>query len=419
MASGNYCSNCGQSTDIHVPRLSEFLHEFISHHIAFEGALVASVKRLLISPGGLTLDYYAGRRARYVAPLRLYLTFNVIFFLAVQIFQLFGGAEDDSAKSALASLNSSDARQVAAEVEKDLDDDASLTPEQKRLAIEKLKLMQKQVVNFSVAAPSGANTNADSSAAPAGSAASAAPSLPKPAISFSFSGDAAKPDVPGAPGVGVGVAPPAASSVPAKADSENADTDDDEHDDREDTRREILNAIHSDLKTPQLNQSPAVRVTSQPRKWQQFENSIIPAWVDLHMPLVRRRLDQVPNRKPGEFVHNAIHYAPYTLLMLLPICAMLLQISFIGCGRRYVEHLVAALHGHTFLFIVLLLFLPLSGVLNLILVLAAMLHMMFALSRIYRSRGIGLMFRLGILSVSYTIAFVFATAGEFVLSILA
>ena len=143
MASGNYCSNCGQSTDIHVPRLSEFLHEFISHHIAFEGALVASVKRLLISPGGLTLDYYAGRRARYVAPLRLYLTFNVIFFLAVQIFQLFGGAEDDSAKSALASLNSSDARQVAAEVEKDLDEDASLTPEQKRLAIEKLKLYAK------------------------------------------------------------------------------------------------------------------------------------------------------------------------------------------------------------------------------------------------------------------------------------
>ena len=73
-----------------MPTLFEFLHEFVSHHVAFEGTLVASLKRLLFSPGRLTLDYFDGKRARYVAPLRLYLTFNVVFFLAIELFQVIG-----------------------------------------------------------------------------------------------------------------------------------------------------------------------------------------------------------------------------------------------------------------------------------------------------------------------------------------
>ena len=427
IASGNYCSHCGQSTDVHVPKLAEFLHEFISHHIAFEGTLVASVKRLLLSPGGLTLDYFIGRRARYVAPLRLYLTFNVIFFLAVQLVQALGDGVDGDARKALASLSNSDAREVAAEIQKEINNDQTLTPEQRRLAIEKFQLLQKSALNFHVAAPPAASTPATSSGdhtvEPGSSGSVPAPAGPvpfKPGISFSINQDSPKSGSTAEQPGGTRAAGESSSSGVPLADIGDAGSKDEDHeDDLADARRDIMSAIHSDLKTPQVAETPTVLVTSQPRRWQQFEDAIIPAWVDLHMPSFRRRLDQVPNRKPGEFVNNAIHFAPYTLLLLLPICAMLLQISFIGCGRRYVEHLVAALHGHTFLFIALLLFLPVSGLVALILVLAAMLHMTMALSRIYGSKGIGLMFRLGILSVSYTIAFMFATAGEFVLSILA
>jgi hypothetical protein len=78
--SGNFCQGCGQAARLHVPSAREFLHEFIAHYVALEGKLWKSVALLLFRPGRLTRDYIEGKRARYVEPLRLYLTFSIIFF---------------------------------------------------------------------------------------------------------------------------------------------------------------------------------------------------------------------------------------------------------------------------------------------------------------------------------------------------
>lgn len=48
--------------------------------MALEGALWRTLVALLWRPGRLTVEYFAGRRAHYIAPLRLYLTFSVILF---------------------------------------------------------------------------------------------------------------------------------------------------------------------------------------------------------------------------------------------------------------------------------------------------------------------------------------------------
>ena len=79
-APGHYCQDCGQHTRLHVPSATEFLHEFIGHYVALEGKLWGTVRRLLCHPGALTNDYIAGRRVRYVEPLRIYLTFSILFF---------------------------------------------------------------------------------------------------------------------------------------------------------------------------------------------------------------------------------------------------------------------------------------------------------------------------------------------------
>jgi hypothetical protein len=76
----HYCAVCGQETKLHVPSAGEFLHEFITHYVALEGKLWQSLWLLLRKPGMLTAEYLAGRRARYIQPLRLYLTFSVLFF---------------------------------------------------------------------------------------------------------------------------------------------------------------------------------------------------------------------------------------------------------------------------------------------------------------------------------------------------
>jgi hypothetical protein len=78
--SGNYCQLCGQATHLHVPSAREFLHEFIAHYVALEGKLWKSLGGLILKPGFLTCEYIRGRRVRYLEPLRLYLTFSIIFF---------------------------------------------------------------------------------------------------------------------------------------------------------------------------------------------------------------------------------------------------------------------------------------------------------------------------------------------------
>jgi Protein of unknown function (DUF3667) len=79
-ATGNYCHNCGQETRLHAPSFGEFLHEFVGHYVALEGRLWGTIGRLLFRPGALTNEYLAGRRRRFVEPLRLYLTLSIIFF---------------------------------------------------------------------------------------------------------------------------------------------------------------------------------------------------------------------------------------------------------------------------------------------------------------------------------------------------
>jgi hypothetical protein len=76
----HFCAVCGQETKLHMPSAGEFLHEFITHYVALEGKLWQSLWLLLRKPGMLTAEYLAGRRARYIQPLRLYLTFSVLFF---------------------------------------------------------------------------------------------------------------------------------------------------------------------------------------------------------------------------------------------------------------------------------------------------------------------------------------------------
>lgn len=82
--SGHFCHACGQETVLHPPSAREFMHEFIGHYVALEGKLWKSLGLLLFRPGQLTLEYIKGRRVRYVQPLRMYLTFSLIFFAVLK-----------------------------------------------------------------------------------------------------------------------------------------------------------------------------------------------------------------------------------------------------------------------------------------------------------------------------------------------
>lgn len=85
--SGNYCQQCGQETVLHPPSTREFLHEFVGHYVALESKLWQTLRLLIFKPGALTLEYMAGRRVRYIEPLRVYLTMSLIFFALFKTIQ--------------------------------------------------------------------------------------------------------------------------------------------------------------------------------------------------------------------------------------------------------------------------------------------------------------------------------------------
>ncbi len=82
---GRYCIDCGQVTDTHVPTLAEVVGDTITSLFNLDSRLWRTVLTLFFAPGRLTLDFLAGKRARYVPPLRLYLVMSVVLFLITSL----------------------------------------------------------------------------------------------------------------------------------------------------------------------------------------------------------------------------------------------------------------------------------------------------------------------------------------------
>jgi hypothetical protein len=75
-----FCPECGQREIDADPTLKEFLHELAEEFLRWDGKLITTFRMLLTKPGELTLEYLAGRRVRYISPLRLYLSCSVLYF---------------------------------------------------------------------------------------------------------------------------------------------------------------------------------------------------------------------------------------------------------------------------------------------------------------------------------------------------
>jgi hypothetical protein len=95
-AHANFCHVCGQDTLNHPPAFWEFVHEFITHYVALEGKLWKTLWLLFLKPAELTREYRAGRKLRYISPLRLYITASFLFFLVVKFAGLGNFIIDDT-----------------------------------------------------------------------------------------------------------------------------------------------------------------------------------------------------------------------------------------------------------------------------------------------------------------------------------
>ncbi len=80
---GLYCHNCGQPDRHFIRFFPKVLWDMVNEAFDFDSKVFRTLLPLLFSPARLTMEYIAGRRARYVNPLRLYIISSVLFFITI------------------------------------------------------------------------------------------------------------------------------------------------------------------------------------------------------------------------------------------------------------------------------------------------------------------------------------------------
>ena len=80
-----YCGACGQRLEPPVHTLWHFTRVAAEDLTHADSRLWRTLGALLFKPGFLTAEFLAGRRARYLPPLRLYLVVSVMFFLLAAV----------------------------------------------------------------------------------------------------------------------------------------------------------------------------------------------------------------------------------------------------------------------------------------------------------------------------------------------
>jgi hypothetical protein len=81
---GEHCYHCGQPVKGLVRRFSSVLGDVADTLFEIDTRLTRTVAPLLLRPGFLSREYFAGRRVRYVSPVRLFFFVSVIAFFVAQ-----------------------------------------------------------------------------------------------------------------------------------------------------------------------------------------------------------------------------------------------------------------------------------------------------------------------------------------------
>ena len=82
---GKYCYACGQSATGMVRHFSSVASDIADSVLNLDERVFKTLLPLYLRPGQLTLDYFAGKRARYVTPFRLVFFLAIIAFFALQL----------------------------------------------------------------------------------------------------------------------------------------------------------------------------------------------------------------------------------------------------------------------------------------------------------------------------------------------
>ena len=81
---GEYCSNCGQR-DIELLKFKKLIKDFFDHHLDLDSRIFRTIKYLIFNPGFLTIEYWGGRRIKFIPPFKIYLLTSFLYFFTYSV----------------------------------------------------------------------------------------------------------------------------------------------------------------------------------------------------------------------------------------------------------------------------------------------------------------------------------------------
>ena len=105
---GEHCHACGQPTRGLVRHFSSVIGDFFDSVFNIDSRVLRTLGPLLAKPGFLSMEYFAGRRVRYVTPMRLFLFLSLLAFFTIQASIDFNDSDADA--TVRGQRNSIDAR---------------------------------------------------------------------------------------------------------------------------------------------------------------------------------------------------------------------------------------------------------------------------------------------------------------------
>ncbi len=111
---GRYCAQCGQAAIDYRRSFRHVIVDVLDSFLNWDSKFFATIGWLIVRPWHLTNEFLAGRRVRYLHPLRLYLLASILFFFAVTHWAKSIHLDPDK-------LSSQDRAEIATELKNDED----------------------------------------------------------------------------------------------------------------------------------------------------------------------------------------------------------------------------------------------------------------------------------------------------------
>ena len=255
---GHWCPQCGQPAIEYRRSFRHVVADLLNEFLNWDSKFFTTIALLILKPWRLTNEFLAGKRVRYVNPLRLYLLASILFFFAVNYATK--GVKFEPGK-----LEPKDRAELEAELKNE-----DLPP----AAREKLAALLRES-SPSLASEPSTNTP---SPVPSGSP-NASPSLPAPET---------------------------------------------------DTHKKQYGKI---------GQRPFAVFDSDAKTSTPFER-----WIEGR---AKEKMGE-HGTKMGLFISTLLSNLPYMMLCCIPLFAFVLKVLYIRRGIFYIDHLIYALHIHTF-----------------------------------------------------------------------